>query len=159
VIEQFGLDYESLVDLKPDVIMVRMPGLRPKGAVARLRRLGGEFRTDLGDVGGDGLCRRAAVQSAGPRRPIVGVHAGVALLAALEHRRRTARANSSSGADRGGGVGGRRAGDRVFDERSGPAARGQPATRLSAGVYPTAVDGEWVAISVRDDADWTGSSR
>ena len=34
VIEQFGLDYESLVELKPDVILVRMPGfgLRGRGA-------------------------------------------------------------------------------------------------------------------------------
>ena len=31
VIEQFGLDYESLVELKPDVILVRMPGFGLQG--------------------------------------------------------------------------------------------------------------------------------
>ena len=31
VIEQFGLDYESLVELKRDVILVRMPGFGLSG--------------------------------------------------------------------------------------------------------------------------------
>ncbi len=91
----------------------------------------------------------------GPADPIVGVHAGVGLLAALEHRRRTGEGQlieiaqievtacvtaepvieySMNG---------------VVQPREGNRRRGD-----LQGVYPTADDDEWVAISVRDDTDW-----
>ena len=94
VVEQFGLDYDSLVTLNPDVIMVRMPGFGLAGPVARLCRLGAEHRADLRDVGGHRLPRRAAVQPAGARRSRSSACTpAVALLAALEHRAAPARAN------------------------------------------------------------------
>ena len=85
----------------------------------------------------------------GPADPIVGVHAGVALLAALEHRRRTGEGQlieiaqvevaacvtaepvieySMNG---------------VVQPREGNRRRG-----CLQGVYPTAEDDEWVALSV-----------
>ncbi len=89
VVEQFGLDYESLVALNPDVIQVRMPGFG----------LAGPWRDYVGwAFNFEGTSGMAAVTGhpdgppcvlQGPADPIVGVHAGIALLAALEHRRRT----------------------------------------------------------------------
>ena len=122
--------------------------VRPTGAVARLRRLGAELRADLGHVGGHRLCRRSAVQPAGTRRPDRrGARRGRTARRArapAPHRRRPTRRDRP---DRGRGMRRRRAGDRVLDERRCAAARGQPQAGLLQGVYPTAADGEWVAIS------------
>jgi len=156
VIEQFGLDYESLVELNPDVILVRMrgSGCRGHGAIT----LAGHS-TSKGQRGcrlrpGTPRVRRATCKAL--PIPIVGVHAGVALLAALEHRRRTGEGQlveiaqfevtacvtaepviefSMNG---------------IVRPREGNRSRG-----YLQGVYPTAVDGALVALSVRDDADWS----
>ena len=146
----------SLVELKPDVILVRMPGFGLRGPVARLRRLGIQFRADIGDVGRHGLRRGPAVQPAGARRPIVGVHAGVALLAALEHRRRTGEGQLIEIAQIE--VAASVAAEPVVEYSMNGVVRPREGNRRRGrlqGVYPTAVDGAWVAISVRDDLDWT----
>ena len=131
VVEQFGLDYESLVELKPDVILVRMPGFGLQGPVARLRRLGAQLRADIGDGGCHRLRRRSAVQPAGARRPhrrgARGCRPAGRARAPAPHRRRPTHRDR---ADRGGGVGRRRTRDRVLDERCRRAARGQPPPRL-----------------------------
>ena len=130
--------------------------VRAAGAVARIRRLGVQLRADIGDVGGDGLRRRPAVQPAGTRRSHRrGARRGRAAgraRASAPHRRGPAHRDR---ADRGRGVRDGRAGDRVLDERrSCGRARAIGSAGYVQGVYPTAVDGAWVAISVRDDADW-----
>ena len=67
VVEQFGLDYDSLAQINPDVIMVRMPGfgLEDRGEIMSA----GHSTSSSGhrNVRGHRLSRRAAVQSAGTR--------------------------------------------------------------------------------------------
>ena len=89
VIEQFGLDYESLVELKPDVILVRMPGFGLQGPWREYVGWALNFEQTSGMAAVTGYADGPPCTLQGPADPIVGVHAGVALLAALEHRRRT----------------------------------------------------------------------
>ncbi len=89
VIEQFGLDYESLVELNPDVILVRMPGFGLKGPWRDYVGWAFNFEGASGMSAATGYAEGPPCNLQGPADPIVGVHAGVALLAALEHRRRT----------------------------------------------------------------------
>ena len=155
VIEQFGLDYESLVELKPDVILVRMPGFGLRGPWREYVGWALNFEQTAGMAAVTGYPDGPPCTLQGPADPIVGVHAGIALLAALEHRRRTGEGQlievvqievaacvtaepvieySMNG---------------IIQPRNGNRCRG-----IAQGVYPTAVDDDWVAISVRDDADW-----
>jgi crotonobetainyl-CoA:carnitine CoA-transferase CaiB-like acyl-CoA transferase len=155
VIEQFGLDYESLVELKPNVILVRMPGFGLRGPWREYVGWALNFEQTSGMAAVTGYADGPPCTLQGPADPIVGAHAGVALLAALEYRHRTGEGQlieiaqievaacltaepvieySMTG---------------IVQPRNGNRHRG-----LAQGVYPTAVDDIWVALSVRDDADW-----
>jgi crotonobetainyl-CoA:carnitine CoA-transferase CaiB-like acyl-CoA transferase len=155
VIEQFGLDYESLVDLKPDVIMVRMPGYGLKGPWRDFVGWAANFEQTSGMSAATGYADGPPCNLQGPADPIVGVHAGVALLAALEHRRRTGEGQLIEVAQIE--VAASVAAEPVIEYSMNGVVRPREGNRQRGylqGVYPTAVDGEWVAISVRDDADW-----
>lgn len=151
VVEQFGLDYESLVALKPDVILVRMPGFGLRGPWRDYVGWALNFEQTAGMSAVTGYADGPPCNPQGPADPVVGVHAGVALLAALEHRRRTGQgrlievaqievaacvtaepviAYSMNG---------------VVQQREGNRRRG-----YLQGVYPTSEDQVWVALSVPD---------
>ncbi|MGZ4525158.1 MAG: CaiB/BaiF CoA transferase family protein, partial [Mycobacterium sp.] len=152
VVEQFGLDYESLVALNPDVIAVRMPGYGLQGPWRDYVGWALNFEQTSGMSAVTGYPDGPPCNPQGPADPIVGVHAGVALLAALEHRRRTGVGQlieipqievaacvtaepviefSMNG---------------VVQSREGNRRRG-----YLQGVYPTSADGAWVALSLPDD--------
>jgi crotonobetainyl-CoA:carnitine CoA-transferase CaiB-like acyl-CoA transferase len=152
VVENFGLDYESLVALKPDVIMVRMPGFGLQGPWRDYVGWALNFEQTAGMSAVTGYPDGPPCNPQGPADPIVGVHAGVALLAALEHRRRTGEGQlievaqievaacltaepvieySMNG---------------VVPQREGNRRRG-----YLQGVYPTNEDEVWVALSVPDN--------
>ena len=155
VIEQFGLDYESLVELKRDVILVRMPGFGLSGPWREYVGWALNFEQTSGMAAVTGYADGPPCTLQGPADPIVGVHAGVGLLAALEHRRRTGEGQLIEIAQVE--VTACVTAEPVIDytmngvvqPRAGNRRRG-----VLQGVYPTAEDGEWVAISVRDDTDW-----
>lgn len=152
VVEQFGLDYESLVALKPDVIGVRMPGFGLHGPWRDYVGWALNFEQTAGMSAATGYADGPPCNPQGPADPVVGVHAGVALLAALEHRRRTGEGRlievaqievaacvtaepvieySMNG---------------VVSPRQGNRQRG-----YLQGVYPTAEQDRWVAVSMPDD--------
>jgi crotonobetainyl-CoA:carnitine CoA-transferase CaiB-like acyl-CoA transferase len=154
VVEQFGLDYESLAALKPDVIMIRMPGFGLQGPWREYVGWALNFEQTAGMSAVTGYPDGPPCNPQGPADPLVGVHAGVALLAALEHRRRTGEGRlievaqievaacvtaepvieySMNG---------------VVQPREGNRRRG-----YLQGVYPTNEDGAWVALSLPEDPD------
>ncbi|MGW0182749.1 CoA transferase [Nocardia sp. NPDC003345] len=89
VVEQIGLDYDTVRTLRPDAIMVRMPGFGLDGPW----RDNPAFAYVIEDA--SGLTWRTGYPDQNPVEPYslgdpnAGVHALVALLLALEHRRRT----------------------------------------------------------------------
>jgi crotonobetainyl-CoA:carnitine CoA-transferase CaiB-like acyl-CoA transferase len=155
VIEQFGLDYESLVELKPDVILVRMPGFGLQGPWRDYVGWALNFEQTSGMSAATGYAEGPPCNLQGPADPIVGVHAGVALLAALEHRRRTGEGQLVEVAQIE--VAACVAAEPVIEYSMNGMVRPREGNRSRGylqGVYPTRVDDAWVAISVRDDADW-----
>ena len=110
-------------------------------AVARIRRMGTQFRADIGHGRGHGLRGRSALHPAGTRRPdrrgARGRRAAGRARAPAPHRRRSAHRDRT---DRGGGVPYGRAGHRVLDERDSPAAQRQSASRPRAGCLSDCVD-------------------
>ena len=155
VVEHFGLDYDSLVEINPDVIMVRMPGFGLEGPwrdyvgwALNIEQLSGMSSTT-------GYADGPPCNLQGPADPIAGVHAAVALLAALEHRARTGEGQLIEVAqiEAGAAVTAEPVIEYSLTGRV-QAREGNRHRTYAQGVYPTATEDEWVAISVRNDADW-----
>ena len=89
MLEQFGLDYDVVRAIRPDVVMVRMPAFgltgpwrdRPGFAQTMEQLTGMAWVT--GYEGGPPIIPGGLVD------PMVGAHAALAIVAALEHRDRT----------------------------------------------------------------------
>ena len=150
VVEQFGLDYDSLVKVNPDVIMVRMPGF---GLAGPWRDYVG-WALNIEQLSGMSACTGYAdgppCNLQGPADPVAGVHAAVALLAALEHRRRTGEGQLIEVAQIE--VGAAVTAEPVIEYSMTGKVRPREGNRhrtYAQGVYPARGQDEWVAISVR----------
>ncbi|OBG61012.1 MULTISPECIES: CaiB/BaiF CoA-transferase family protein [unclassified Mycobacterium] len=155
VVEQFGLDYESLAKINPGVIMVRMPGFGLQGPWRDYVGWALNIEQVSGMSAITGYPDGPPCNLQGPADPIAGVHAGVALLAALEHRRSTGEGQLIEVAQIE--VGAAVTAEPVIEYSLTGTVRPREGNRhreYAQGVYPTARTDEWIAISVRDDADW-----
>ncbi len=154
VVEQFGLDYDSLVALRPDIIAVRMPGFGLEGPWRDYVGWALNIEQVSGMTAATGYPHGPPCNVQGPADPIVGVHAGVALLAALEHRRRTGEGQLIEVAQIE--VGAAVTAEPVIDYSMNGVVRPRQGNRrrgVCQGVYPAAGDDAWVALTVRDDTD------
>jgi len=155
VVEHFGLDYDSLVKVNPDVVMVRMPGF---GLAGPWRDYVG-WALNIEQLSGMSACTGYAdgppCNLQGPADPVAGVHAAVALLAALEHKRRTGEGQLIEVAQIE--VGAAVTAEPVIEYSLTGKVRPREGNRHRTyvqGVYPTSGQDEWVALSVRHDSDW-----
>ncbi|MCT9077459.1 CaiB/BaiF CoA-transferase family protein [Streptomyces fulvoviolaceus] len=162
VLDQLGLDYEAVRAIRPDAVMVRMPGFGLDGPW----RDNAAFAFVIEDASGltwlTGHPDQNPVEPYSIGDPNAGVHALGGLLLALEHRRRTGEGALVEAAmvDAALNV----AAEQVIEysaygallERAGnrgPAAAPQ-------NLYPTADTDEfggkdsWVAIAVATDGQW-----
>jgi len=152
VVEQFGLDYDSLVALRPDIIAVRMPGFGLDGPWRDYVGWALNIEQVSGMTAVTGYPDGPPCNVQGPADPIVGVHAGVALLAALEHRRRTGEGQLIEIAQIE--VGAAITAEPVIDFSMNGVVRPREGNRRRGvwqGVYPTDSDDTWVALTARDD--------
>lgn len=155
VMENFGLTEDVLLAAKPDLLVVRMPGFGLEGPWKNYVSWAYSIEQTAGMATVTGYQDGPPLNPGGPADPIVGVHAGVALLAALEHRAHT-----------GSGqlieipqieVGAALTAEQVIEFSLNGTVQSRQGNRqrdMVQGVYPTAGDDEWVAISIRNDADW-----
>lgn len=155
VVEQFGLDYDSLVADNPDVIMVRMPGFGLAGPWRDYVGWALNIEQLSGMSAATGYPDGPPCNLQGPADPLAGVHATVALLAALDHRRRTGAGQLIEVAQIE--VGAAVTADPVIDQSvTGrvPERVGNRHREYAQGVYPTIDPEDWIALSIRDDSDW-----
>ncbi|OBB20428.1 CoA-transferase [Mycolicibacterium setense] len=162
VIEQIGLDFDSLRALREDIIMVRMPGFGLDGPW----RDNPAFAYIIEDASGlswlTGYPDRAPFEPYSIGDPNAGVHALSGLLLALEHRRRTGRGVLVEAAmvDAALNI----AAEQVIefsaygallqrDGNRGPAAAPQNIYQ-SAEINEFGRADSWVAIAVSTDAQW-----
>ncbi|OBF48564.1 acyl-CoA hydratase [Mycobacterium sp. 852002-50816_SCH5313054-b] len=154
VVEQFGLDYESLAALKPDVIMIRMPGFGLQGPWRDYVGWALNFEQTGGMSAVTGYADGPPCNPQGPADPVVGVHAGVALLAALEHRSRTGEGQLIEVAQIE--VAAAVTAEPVIEYSMNGVVQAREGNRRRGylqGVYPTNGDGAWVALSLPGDPE------
>jgi len=154
VVEQFDLGYEGVKAIKPDVIMLRMPGFGLEGPWRDYVgwAMGIEQASGMAQV--TGYADRP-MHPGGFADPMIAMHAGVALQAALEHRDRTGEGQLIEVAQL------ETAACLTADQPLDFELNGRIATRLGnrdsrmapQGVYRCR-DNEWVALTVRNDSDW-----
>jgi len=154
VIEQFGLAYEAVREIKPDVIMLRMPGFGLEGPWRDYVgwAMGIEQASGMAQVTG---YPEKPMHPGGFADPMIAMHAAVALQAALEHRDRTGEGQMIEVAQL------ETACCLTADQPMDFQLNGRIATRQGnrdprmapQGVYRCR-DGAWVALTVRNDSDW-----
>ncbi|MEE6137466.1 CoA transferase [Mycobacterium sp. 050128] len=152
VVENFGLDYDALTALNPDVIMIRMPGYGLAGPWRDYVGWALNFEQTAGMSAITGYPDGPPCNPQGPADPIVGVHAAVALLAALEHRSRTGAGQLIEVAQIE--VAAAVTAEPVIEYSMNGVVSSRQGNRQRGylqGVYPTAADGAWVAISLPGD--------
>jgi crotonobetainyl-CoA:carnitine CoA-transferase CaiB-like acyl-CoA transferase len=159
VIESLGLDYGSLKDVNPGIVVVDSSAFGPTGPWSRRLGYGPLVRAAAGltdqwvypgepgtfsdavTVYPDHVCARIGALSA---------------LALLVRRERTGRGGSVSVAQ--SEVMLSHSGARIAARelaRRGHAAAAGPEHDAPWGLFPSAGDDDWVAVTVRGDADWT----
>lgn len=162
VIDQIGLDFESLRGLREDIIMVRMPGFGLDGPW----RDNPAFAYIIEDASGlswlTGFADRTPFEPYSVGDPNAGIHAFTGLMLALEQRRRTGQAVlvESSMVDAALNI----AAEQVIehsaygallqrDGNRGPTAAPQNIYR-SNEIDEFGRDDSWVALAVQTDAQW-----
>jgi crotonobetainyl-CoA:carnitine CoA-transferase CaiB-like acyl-CoA transferase len=155
VMEQFGLTYEDLREVKPDIIMMRMPGFglegpwrdRP-GFAASMEQVSGlawitGYTDSLPTI--PGVCD-----------PLAGMHSAFAILTALEHRARTGEGQQIEQAmiDLAGNLNIEQVLEyAVYGHLMERLGNRQPGT-AHQGVYATVEPEQWVALRVSSDREW-----
>jgi len=169
VMPQWGLDYESLKELKPDLIVLRAPGYGISGPwVDRVA-----YATTIEQASGFAWMTGFAddrPESGGTMDPVAGTHAAFAIQLALEHRRRSGEGvllevpqftsamsicaeqvleYSSTG--------------RILSRMGGRswtvAPQGSYRVRDAQRAFPDVAPDDWVAISVEDEEQWLSLCR
>jgi crotonobetainyl-CoA:carnitine CoA-transferase CaiB-like acyl-CoA transferase len=158
VVEQFDLGYEQVRALKPDIVMVRMPGF---GLVGPWRDYVGwamviEQATGMASVTGPS---GRPMHPGGLADPVIGMHAAVAVQAALRHRERTGAGQLIEVAQLETGA--NLTAELVLEwsarRRVVPRLANRDPHVAPQGVYPCPAGErgpEWVAITVADDDQW-----
>ncbi|MGH9024826.1 MAG: CoA transferase, partial [Acidimicrobiia bacterium] len=159
VVEQFGLDYESLRAIAPDIVMLRMPGFGLDGPWRDYVGFAMVLEQASGMAAVTGFPEKP-MSPGGFLDPVVGMHAALAVQAALEHRRRTGEGQQIEVAMLE--VGACLTAEQVIED----AVTGTTVARIAnrhaviapQGVYRCA-GGAWVALSVMNDAQWRDLAR
>ena len=157
VLPNLGLDYESLRQVKEDVIYLAMPAYGTTGPYAHGVAYGNTIE------GMSGLSHRFGYEDGPPLithvtygDPVAGAHAAVAVLAALHRRRRTGigafidLSQHEALLAQNGELLVKHSIDRQPTGREGNKAFGY----APHGYYPCRDDDEWIAIAAPDPAAW-----
>jgi len=154
VIEQFGLDYAAIRNIRRDVVMLRMPGFGLDGPWRDYVgwAMGIEQASGMAQVTGYAA---KPMHPGGFADPMIAMHAAVALQAALEHRDRTGEGQMIEVAqlETACCLTADQPMDFQCNGRLGTRSGNRDARMAPQGVY-RCEDGDWVALTVRNDGDW-----
>ena len=156
VVEQFGLDYESLCKLTPDIVMLRMPGFGLDGPWRDYVGFAMVLEQASGMASVTGFPEKP-MSPGGFLDPVVGMHAALAVQAALEHRRRTGEGQQIEVAmlEAGACLTAEQVIDHAVTGSTFPRLANRHAVIAPQGVYRCA-DERRVALSVMNDEQWRG---
>lgn len=157
VMEKFGLDYETLSKIKPDIIMVSMPGLGNWGPLAKTPA----YAPNLAALSGlESMVGYEGGRSLGLQQPYSDYNAGTnsafAALAALIHRNRTGEGQNIEVAQIEALVA--CIGEAVLDYQVTGQIPGHKGNRHGQMAphnnYLCEGDDKWVSIAVKTDDEW-----
>jgi len=157
VLDRLGLSYEAVAAVRPDVIYVSMPLQGSSGPQAAHSGIGHTLNAMAGIYALTGYADGTIVGPGTnfPDHSVNPGHATVAILAALRHRRRTGEGQFIEVSQLESTI--TLLGPEILAYSLGseaPRAQGNVLEGAAPyGAFPCA-DGQWCAISVRDDAAW-----
>jgi len=157
VLKRLGLDYEALRAVKPDVIMLSTCLMGQTGPLAGLAGYGNLAAAISGFSHLGGWPDRAPAGPFSAYTDYVSPRlTAAAILAALEHRRRTGEGQyiDLSQGEASLHFLGPALLDYVVNGRVWGRSGNRDPQMAPHGVYPAAGDDRWVAIAVRSDAEW-----
>jgi crotonobetainyl-CoA:carnitine CoA-transferase CaiB-like acyl-CoA transferase len=146
VLEQFGLDYDVARSIRPDIVMVRMPAFGLTGPWRNRPGFAQTMEQLTGMAWATGYEGGPPIIPGGMVDPMVGAHAALATVAALEHRARTGEGQlvEIPLVEVATAV--------TADQVIRYAIDGTVAERRGAGgVYATAGDDDWVSVDRESD--------
>ena len=156
VMGKFGLDYEALIRIKPDLVMASFSGFGKTGPLSDFKSNGSAIEAM---AGWDWLHRyprgEPVLMGFYQADPICGLQMAALTLAALIRRERTGHGENIDGAMMDASVG--YIGDILLQQQlCGPVepAVGRDSDLVPSGVYPARGKDRWIAIAVSDDAAW-----
>jgi crotonobetainyl-CoA:carnitine CoA-transferase CaiB-like acyl-CoA transferase len=154
---RLGLDYENLKKVKPDLIMLSSSNLGQSGPHAHHAGFGSQLSSLAGFTHLTGYADGPPQILYGPYIDYIAVAYGaVAILAALDYRRRTGRGNHIDIAQYETGL--QYLAPLLLDYKVNGAVASRNANRdLHAaphGAYPCAGEDRWCALSIHTDAEW-----
>ncbi len=167
VMDQWGLGWEEVRELRPDLIFVRMPAFGLSGPWRNRTGYAQNMEQVSGMAWMTGFPEGPPHVPNGICDPLAGTHATLGLLLALEHRRKTGEGMLVEVPMVGGAV--NVAAEQVLeyqafghlmqrDGNRGPGAAPQNVYRCADVVGDGAPD-DWVAIAVETDEQWRGLCR
>jgi benzylsuccinate CoA-transferase BbsF subunit len=161
--DRWGLGYDDLVKLKPDIIMLSMPMMGTTGAHRHYGGNGINIVAAAGISGITGFPERAPVGTGALYPDFSGnpYHAAMAVLAALRHRNRTGKGQFIDLAQYESTIS--LLGNSVLQYTAMDKVPIRPGNRSDwaspHGVYRCAGDDRWCAIAVENEDEWHGLCR
>lgn len=157
VMRAFGLDYEAIRTVRPDIIYCSLSGYGQSGPYRDWVAYG------MGLEPASGIAQLTGYPGEGPMRtgisltdPLTGLAAAIAVLIALRHRRRTGEGQYIDLSEHEAAIP-LVAGALLDKQMNGrePERRGNRSWYAAPqGVYPCAGDDEWLAITCHTDEEW-----
>lgn len=164
VMERMGLGYETLRQIKEDIILFSMPAAGLSGPLEHVRTYGLSLTSltgldsMVGYKGGDPIPMENAFSD-----PFVGIFGAFAILTALNHRRNTGQGQHVDFSQQEAVMQmvGPAYMDYVMNGRSGGPKSNQHPVAAAAphGVFPCRGDDRWISIVVTTEAEWQALMR
>lgn len=157
VMGNFGLDYEALKAIKPDIILASLSAYGHEGSWANIPGIGGTIEPTSGQSALLGY-QDGPPQNSGQMYPdaVAAFHACGAIIAALRHRDRTGQGQyiDLSMQDANLAMVGDAALEYVLTGRQRPRLGNRHPTIAPHGIYAAAGTERWVAIAAETEAQW-----
>lgn len=156
VMKQFGLDYDALAPLRPNLVMASFSGFGKTGYLSDMKANGSSIEAL---AGWDYLHRYPdgppVLMGFYQADPICGLQMAALTLASLIRRERTGEGEAIDGAMLDAAVG--YVGDALLAAQLGcgaPPDGNRNPDNAPSGVYPAKGDDRWIAIDAADEAAW-----
>ena len=160
VMRRYGLDYQNIRAVRPDVVMVSLTGAGQTGPQSQMTTYGTVITSIAGIDSYQGYLGDEHPSAFGTAitDPLVGVMGAFAVLAALRHRSRTGKGQHvdlSQWEAVASTIGGPLM-DSVFNGRTQTPLGNRDPMMAPHGVYPCKGDDRWVSVGVKTDEEWRG---